>query len=223
MTREPRMPISRWILWACALAGLAGCGDQFVAGSGGGGSTTGTGGQTSSTTSTLTTSSTPTTSSMACEPAAPDDCQACLADNCAGTYCQCLGSTDCVKLVQCLKEGAMNPMPGYQELCAQKHKPSIALVGNLTVCSGEACSDLCGTPAVDSCLACQYESCPTEINNCLSNYLCNNYIGCVTDCGSMPDPPACAEDCKNANQTGADLYDALASCAKDACVPPCGN
>ncbi len=213
----------RW-LGRSALLGaflITGCGEPFVATGGAGGGTTqsttsaggGAGGQTM-------TGGSGGTTSPGCAPLKADACNQCLAESCSATYCDCAGKPDCLKLLQCIAEGGPNPPKLYIETCTQQHKNSISLVGNLFVCAGSAC-DVCGTPTVDACTACQYEKCSAEVNECFSTYDCNAYVDCLADCAAMGNPESCASGCKDAHQSGEGLYNTLVGCATDACQSDC--
>ena len=163
------------IAWASSglALSLSGCGEEFVATGGAGGttqstsSTGGAGGQvTSGGGGQGGTGGGQGGTTASCAPLKNDTCNQCLVDHCAGVYCDCAGSKECVDYLTCVAMGGPDPQAGYLELCAQKSPNSIALAGNLAVCGAKSCA-VCATKAPNACAACEYESCPTELNECL--------------------------------------------------------
>lgn len=223
-TPSPTSAVSPWVLCGLALS-LAGCGEAFVATGGAGGTTESTGSTTASggaggQTTSVTGGSGGQGGAPACAPLKADACNECLAKSCASTYCGCAGSSDCVKLLQCIAAGQPNPTQEYLEICAQQHKNSISLAGNLSVCAYDHCGE-CQTPKVDDCLACEYEMCPSEVNECLSSYECNAYIDCLNKCADGGNPAGCTDTCESDHPDGVPLLNNLVGCAADACQTAC--
>ncbi len=203
------------VLAAFAALSLTGCGDSFVTASGGGGAATttssggaagggGAGGQTT------------TTSSQACAPLVADACNECLVDKCAAPYCECAKTSDCVDLAACV---AKAQLPSDYPDCWAMHKESISLSGKVQACGNVHCES-CGFPAVTECLACEYEKCATETNNCLGNGTCVALIGCLDACPQM-DPGDCQMNCSNMHADGVQPLQKLFECTGAKCAIPC--
>lgn len=211
-----RSPFASMLRILIPFIALAGCSEDFVATGGAGGGTTsatggaggvggGAGGQTT------------TTPTQACATLTNDACNACLVDACATPYCACAGSSDCVDLVVCT--GKAQSVGDYEQ-CWANHKDSIALGGRLQTCGSKQCAE-CMLPTVDKCLACEYDKCATEINDCFGNTKCVELLTCLQPCPTKPNPGECQTTCSDMFSDGVQPAQKLYACAGMHCATPC--
>lgn len=208
-------------LVGAVLVGLVvGCGEVFVAGPGtggaGGGGAGPAGGGGSGAQGGSAGASTSDGGGAACEaPQSGDACEECLFGTCEAAYCDCVDEPDCPAIGTCLAQG--NPI----EICWQKYPDGVAIVGRLQACGAASCG-ACSYPAVEPCLACQYEHCQAEVNNCFSLGACLGYLGCFNDCkmagGNDFD---CNNQCYSAHQAGVPAAQDLVKCIAGECPEPC--
>jgi hypothetical protein len=196
---------------------LAGCSEDFVATGGAGGGTTNTTGGGGSGGTAGAGGQTTTTPTQACATLTNDACSTCLVDACATPYCACAKSSDCVDLLVCTADA--QTVSDYEQ-CWSKHKDSIALVGQLQTCGSKQCSD-CKLPPVDKCLACEYEKCATEIDNCFGNAKCTGLLTCLQPCPNQPNPGECQTNCTDMFSDGVQPVQQLYTCATTHCATPC--
>jgi hypothetical protein len=197
----------------------AGCGDTFVATSGGGGSggqtaTGATGGSTGGTGGSGGAGGGVTCSSIDIGLAS---CNSCLEKSCATPYCACSNNPDCAALVACVNKTGPNPQSEEYQKCLEQRPNSISLVGRISACGTDKCP-ACGFMET-KCSACLYDHCDKQVNACYSNPDCTGYINCVKNCGI---DAGCKADCATGeHKAGVGPAGALQTCATTTCGSSC--
>jgi len=217
-----RTGLFQGLLFTALLSIAAGCGDAFVATGGGGGGTTssasgGVGGGGAAPGGSAGAGGQTTTTGPACDVVKDDACNKCLVASCAGPYCTCAGDPDCIDMATCARAAQSQ---GELEACWKDHKDSISTWGQLQVCGGASCPD-CGFSAVEPCRACEYEQCPTQTNECLSNPECVKLDKCLHMCVGKPDIDSCRTICLSDSPDGVQAIQALTDCVGQHCVDAC--
>ena len=88
-------------------------------------------------------------------------------------------------------------------------------------------SSICGVVENTGCAVCSTVGagrCVEPYNTCFGtmNFVCDSYLGCLSDCFNTGNPNFCVSDCTSKNPEGAALYQKLLGCIYcDACRMDC--
>jgi hypothetical protein len=147
-----------------------------------------------------------------------DPCTDCAfaAPSCNGAYCDCVGDTTCLGLSSCY-----NGCQPNDEACADACEATwFNGYGDYLLmlsCMGDSCSQDCGgVQALPTCTVCLASQCEAELEGCLGDADCNEYLDCVGACTN----PGCELGCYTAAMDTTAI-DALGVCLTGTCGADC--
>jgi hypothetical protein len=65
---------------------------------------------------------------------------------------------------------------------------------------------------------CEYQQCPSEVNDCFGSSACTTFMKCYRDCAG---DPMCQNGCGNTNLEGLQLAQKVGECGKALCTDSC--
>ena len=148
-----------------------------------------------------------------------DACTDCAfaAPMCNGSYCACLSDQTCLGLSQCFN----GCMPGDEpciDACELTWFNGYSEYLLMAGCMGDSCNAECGFDGFGACTVCLSDQCETELETCLGDADCNEYLDCVNAC-PMGDP-GCPTACYAAAPDKT-AVDALGACLTASCASDC--
>jgi hypothetical protein len=189
-----------------------GCGEEFSSSEGAGGG--------SAAASTAVATSTGQGGAPMCD-GLGDPCSGCMAASCPGEACRCWDSPDCMGLYDCYETacgGNVDVM--CAKLCMSLNEAGVSLGVLFGDCASTTCASNCGQTPGDPLTACQrclYQKCAPQMNDCLADNECYDYLVCTDACTST----ACILSCGRNFPSEAARIDAIRMCAAANC-PTCG-
>ena len=184
--------------------GASGGGGSTGTGASGGGTTTGTG-----------------TATVICNDFG-DPCTECVAVECPERWCDCVGNSSCLGLLQCAGDCSGND-PGCTQVCYTQFESGISDAALITDCAGSLCPAQCpgnGGSTLDDCTECILQDCETEINDCLAAPECLQLYDCLTNqCGPLD--LMCQDACYDTYDAGISKLQTMLTCAGNECPNAC--
>jgi hypothetical protein len=146
-----------------------------------------------------------------------DPCTDCAFDSatCNGAYCGCLSDSTCLGLSQCFN-GCMADDEACNDACELTWYNGYGQWLLMASCMGEDCSTECGFDGLGPCVPCLADQCEAELEGCLGDSECNEYLDCTNACQT----PGCELTCYNA-LTDSTEADALGTCLTASCSGQC--
>ncbi len=147
-----------------------------------------------------------------------DACTACLSSSCAGDWCDCRASSDCVALLACTGTCGAND-PTCTQACVTAHANGISPAELLGGCAAAQCPQACpGNAPLSTCNQCLFGACPSQMDACVANAECSAYFNCTKACNGSS---TCIATCQSMYPAG--LVDAseVNACAATDCLVAC--
>lgn len=178
-----------------------------------------------STVTTVATSVTATTVStstgmMTC-PSLGDPCTGCIAKSCAGYWCNCSNSKECLALLTCF--GKCKGDESCHQNCMSQYPNGIADALLVSGCGGTTCKASCGSGSGDfgGCQECVFTSCPSETNACLSDPECISLWKCLNACPQFK--ISCHQACFDDYGNSVSELEAWIECSAKKCGKKCAG
>jgi hypothetical protein len=153
----------------------------------------------------------------ACAPL-PDACTPCLFNQCNTLYCECFDNPACLGLALCFQQcGPGNP--GCQQTCVENNSDGITDAFLLGDCGNASCGSCPAFPPLTPCSECLFQSCETQMNDCLADAQCSAAVTCVEQCGGPT--PQCIAQCNPQDPNSQLLAADVVQCGGPACSNVC--
>jgi hypothetical protein len=123
-----------------------------------------------------------------------DACTECMAPACPGRACGCWENPECTAISDCYlgvcPQGVDAQCIRY---CFQQHPAGISDAMLARDCAIERCPSECNAMGMllTACQKCAYESCAPQMNACLGDGMCHDYLVCTYACSDQPCVDAC--------------------------------
>lgn len=155
-------------------------------------------------------------------------CDACVSGSCCAEDAACAGDADCVALVTCFDSCTDD---ACFSSCEGAHSTGSTKLGAFIDCVSTSCATDCGGPPPPSsggsggacggvvssgsptCDACLDATCCGDVNACVSDADCRDFMSCLDSCSDA----TCETACQTAHPTGAVELTSLSTCVTTSC------
>jgi hypothetical protein len=153
-----------------------------------------------------------------CQPLG-DACTQCAFDDatCNPLYCGCLADPACAGYAQCVNGCGLGD-EACHDVCEATYAAGYSSFYQMVDCMGSSCQGDCGFGALPACFSCLASDCSSELDGCVGDAECNEYLDCVGGC-TTPNP-TCFVACYGA-MTDTTEADALGACLQTTCSGSC--
>jgi hypothetical protein len=135
------------------------------------------------------------------------------ASSCFQQACECTG--ECAALVSCYEACDLMAGESCADECEFAHPNGYASAASINDCINSACTGECSLP-LGRCWSCRIELCQDELDGCVADPSCNQYLDCMGPELDETHDAAC-----RAGATDTTAIDALFACQACADFPGC--